>query len=59
MVLMLLMVLMVLMVVLFLGSEVIMNNIGIDEEYMMDYSVGTSDSITYEKNLWGHCCKIS
>ena len=50
---------MVLMVVLVLGSEVLMNYIGIDEEYTLFFSVGSSDSITYGRNLWVHFWKIS
>ena len=48
----------VLVVVLDLGLEVRMNHIGIYDEDTLGYSVGTFDSITYEKNLWVHCQKI-
>ena len=42
------------MVVLVLGLEVIMKYIGLDKEYNLGSSVGSSDDITYGKNLWFH-----
>ena len=47
------------MVVMVLGLEVLMNNIGLDDEDMLSSSVGSFDGTTYEKNLWFHCQKIS
>ena len=42
----------VLMVLLVLGLEVIMNQIGIDDEGILGYYAGSFDSMTYEKKLW-------
>ena len=44
----------VLMVVLVLGLEVLTNQIGLDEEDTLGYSVGSFDGLTYGKNLWLH-----
>ena len=48
----------VLMVGLVMVLKVLINHIGLDDEDTLGYSVGTFDSITYEKNLWVHCQKI-
>ena len=47
------------MVVLVLGLELIMKHIRIDDEDTLGSSVGSSYGITYEKNLWVHCWKVS
>ena len=48
-----------LIVVLVLELEVLMNQSGINEEDTLGSSVGSSDGITYGKNLWVHFWKIS
>ena len=40
-----------LMVVLVLGLEVLMNHIGLDEEYILSSYIGYSGGITYGENL--------
>ena len=47
------------MVVLVLGLVVLMNNIRLDEEDKLGYSVDSFDSMTCGKNLWVHFQKIS
>ena len=48
---------MVLIVVLVMVLGVLMNHIDIDEEDTLGYSIGSSDGITYGKNLWVHFWK--
>ena len=46
----------VFMVGMFLGLEVLMNHIGINDEYILGYSVGSFDGITYGK-IYGFICR--
>ena len=46
-------------VVLVLVLEVLMNSIGIDEEYTLGSSVRSSDGITYGGKPIKHCWKIT
>ena len=42
-----------------LGLEVLMNNIGIDEEDMLGSSVGSFDGVTYGRKPLGFVLEIS